>query len=191
MMVAHAVGITRRRYIRRGLVESLEFINYHSSPVRISVSLRLGADFVDIFEVRGIRRGVHGHDVKAEVTDEGRTVNFQSVLPSDGHADLMRHLTFECDLKAVNHEELIVSNVLNELAVPEILLHYTLELKPHEPVTLHLKAMPEPEEIVGGLAHKRGNVKPEGTFAGEVAKARRIFTKWQEECTRIEPTATP
>ena len=186
MMVAHAVGITRRRYIRRGLVESLEFINYHSSPVRILVSLRLGADFVDIFEVRGIRRGVHGHDVKAEITDEGRTVNFQSVLPAEGHADLMRHLSFECDRKPDNFEELMVTNALNELVIPEILLSYALELKPHEPVTLHLKAMPEPEQVVGGLAHKRGNVRPEGTFAGEVAKARRIFTKWQEECTTIE-----
>ncbi len=40
-MVSNAVGIARRRYIRRGLIESLEFTNYHSAPVNINVALRL------------------------------------------------------------------------------------------------------------------------------------------------------
>src|SRR5689334_13722456 len=48
--VTHMVAVARRRYIKRGLIESIEFTNYHTAPVHITASLRLGADFADIFE---------------------------------------------------------------------------------------------------------------------------------------------
>ncbi len=56
--ISHAIGLTRRRFIKQGLFESLEIVNYHSAAVPLRLSLGLGTDFADIFEVRGFTRSL-------------------------------------------------------------------------------------------------------------------------------------
>jgi glycogen debranching enzyme len=58
------IGIRRyRRIVAEGASELLNFVNYNGFAVHLRVAFRFGADFADIFEVRGIvqpfRRGRH------------------------------------------------------------------------------------------------------------------------------------
>ena len=63
--------ITRTKLLRQGTCyENLTFINYGLSPVEVKFSMEFGADFADVFEVRGMtrqRKGVrHDRRLKAD-----------------------------------------------------------------------------------------------------------------------------
>ena len=63
--------ITRMKLLRQGTCyENLTFINYGLSPVEVKFSMEFGADFADVFEVRGMtrrRKGVrHDRRLKAD-----------------------------------------------------------------------------------------------------------------------------
>ena len=47
--------------------ERLEIVNYSALPVRLRLALEFGADYADIFEVRGVKRPRRGEDLPAEV----------------------------------------------------------------------------------------------------------------------------
>jgi glycogen debranching enzyme len=61
----HVLGLTVNRTISEGVHEDLDLMNYHHSPVRLTLEIELGSDFADLFEVRRnypkIRRTVHTH----------------------------------------------------------------------------------------------------------------------------------
>src|SRR5688500_9323145 len=96
-IVAHAIGIARRRYIRRGIIETLELTNYHTRPVQVTLTLRVGADFADVFEVRGFPLSAFPHTVQVDEADGGRIIDFYSI-PAEGSASPRRHLRFSCDI---------------------------------------------------------------------------------------------
>ncbi|MDQ3871855.1 MAG: amylo-alpha-1,6-glucosidase, partial [Chloroflexota bacterium] len=59
---AQSLGILRERLLSRGFRERITIQNFTTAPERRSLTLRLGADYADIFEVRGLvreRRGEH------------------------------------------------------------------------------------------------------------------------------------
>jgi glycogen debranching enzyme len=68
------LNVRRIRTISGRLYERIRIKNYNPFPVRVTVELSLGADFADIFEVRGLSRSHHGTR-ETPVTD-GRTAEF-------------------------------------------------------------------------------------------------------------------
>lgn len=58
----HVLGFTVERIISEGVHEDLDVVNYHRTPVRLTLEVELGSDFADVFEVRShhprIRRTV-------------------------------------------------------------------------------------------------------------------------------------
>lgn len=54
------IGIQREIVLSGGLFEELQVSNYSTSPVRFELSLSFDADFVDLFEVRGVTRRSRG-----------------------------------------------------------------------------------------------------------------------------------
>jgi glycogen debranching enzyme len=52
--------IRRRQMLEHGLVEEIAFSNFLMRPIEVDVVVRFGADFADIFEVRGARRPKRG-----------------------------------------------------------------------------------------------------------------------------------
>lgn len=56
----NTIEVRRRRVIWNGLEERLEITNYHHEPIAFDLHLELGADFANIFEVRGYRRRARG-----------------------------------------------------------------------------------------------------------------------------------
>jgi glycogen debranching enzyme len=181
--VEHAVALTRKRFIRWGLVESLEFVNYHYTSVKISVALRMSADFADIFEVRGFPHHLQGIASRLEVIDQGRQIDFHCTV-AGAKPRLMR---FEADRQADRYEEVEVTSPLNNLTVPEVVLYYELELQPQKPLTINFGLLPEPEqangkENSGGV----GIAKFAKDFNAESAHMHEVFDEWRAVCTRIE-----
>src|SRR5215210_853585 len=53
---ARSISIRRNRFLHSALHERIGFFNYNRFPVSIRVSLTLGSDFRDMFDVRGYAR---------------------------------------------------------------------------------------------------------------------------------------
>ena len=58
-----SLGVVRERLIAEGFGERIRIDNFTTHPERCSLTLRLDADFADIFEVRGVVRAERGRRV--------------------------------------------------------------------------------------------------------------------------------
>ena len=58
----HVLGLTIGRSVLRGVHEDFDLVNYHRTPVELTLEIELGTDFADLFEVRNhhprIRRAI-------------------------------------------------------------------------------------------------------------------------------------
>ncbi|MGH7903433.1 MAG: amylo-alpha-1,6-glucosidase [Candidatus Dormibacteraceae bacterium] len=67
-----SLSLRRTRFVHRGLHERLGIQNCNRAPVEIELELAFGADFLDIFEVRGYRsQAMHGTLEEPETTETG------------------------------------------------------------------------------------------------------------------------
>ncbi|HET8627224.1 MAG TPA: glycogen debranching N-terminal domain-containing protein [Thermomicrobiales bacterium] len=73
-IMPQTISVTRRRIIRQGLREEIELRNYNQYAVPLRLTIELAADFRDMFEIRGFRRGKVGRLVPPAIADEGRRV---------------------------------------------------------------------------------------------------------------------
>jgi glycogen debranching enzyme len=72
---ANSVSVVRERLIGDALTERVVVISYASAPLRLRLTLQLGADFADIFEVLGRTPLVRG--VAAQPTVDGVRFTYQ------------------------------------------------------------------------------------------------------------------
>jgi len=194
--LGHAVGITRRRYIERGLVESLEFTNYYPNELEVEVTLLVGADFADMFEVRGLPRSTPGRTVVIEMPNgsfgstggglgvpgpaasRGTTLLISGQPISQSSVGDVRTLLFTCDATPVAWEEATTPDSLTGREMREIALHYKLNLAPRQPVTMHLRVVPEPDSQTEDRREAPGDLSQTLTLKQQVARARGVFTEW-------------
>lgn len=57
---ARTISIRRSRFLKEGLHERISFCNHNAFPIPLRLTLILGSDFYDIFEVRGSERERRG-----------------------------------------------------------------------------------------------------------------------------------
>jgi glycogen debranching enzyme len=68
MLPRGTLHITRTKLLRQSTCyETLRFINYGLSPVEVHFSMEFGADFADVFEVRGMSRQRRGRRSDGEI----------------------------------------------------------------------------------------------------------------------------
>ncbi len=191
--LANTIGLTRRRFIRNGLIESLEFTSYHIAPVQLTLALRLEADFADIFEVRGVIHQLEGRFAHLGESSDPHILTFYSVPQNP--AIHRRFLRVESSRPPARLEEAEAVSPVNKLTGPQLVLHYTFELQPNRSQTLDLRFFPgvmahtpDPDEATGGhetpVEHPAKPASIEG-FGAEVVRTREIFTRWQQACTRV------
>lgn len=70
----HSLGVVRERVVSGGLRESVTVHNFTTAPERARITLRLDADYADIFEVRGFVREQRGDRLPNE--GDGSHVGF-------------------------------------------------------------------------------------------------------------------
>src|SRR3990170_9132726 len=58
---AQTIGVHRSRVLKDGIHERLGFYNHNLFSVPLEVSVTLGGDFADMFEVRGLERAKRGN----------------------------------------------------------------------------------------------------------------------------------
>ena len=169
----HAMSIIRRQFVRKGLIETLELTNYYPQPMKIDLALRVSADFADIFEVRGLIRKLSGEAAEIEVLKDEGAIAFKSIPFKEGLPD--RHLRLQTSLTPTYFETASRISDLNGLNVPEIILHFELNLTPNVPVSLALGVFPEekqPRDIPA--------------FQQAVTDGQQLFQAWQQACTQLE-----
>lgn len=83
---ADTLGIRREIALGGALFEELEVSNYSTSPVRFELSLSFGADFIDLFEIRGFHRDRRGQllrlvreETAPELETEEMTLAYQGL----------------------------------------------------------------------------------------------------------------
>lgn len=72
------------------LSEHLRMINYHQDSLRLTLEYRFGADFCDIFEVRGAQRPRRGERLAAQIEQQAVILGYRGL---DG---VKRHTRIEC-----------------------------------------------------------------------------------------------
>jgi glycogen debranching enzyme len=73
VLLRQSLGIVRERLLSDGLGERIRIQNYTTHAERCRVSLRVDADYADIFEVRGVVRGARGQRLP-DLCEEDRVV---------------------------------------------------------------------------------------------------------------------
>jgi len=102
VMRRQSMGIVRERILDQGLRERLVVRNYTSHPERCEVTLGIGVDGADIFEVRGYQRVRRGDVLPVVVTDDGDGV--QVAMGYRGLDDVVRTTFLETSRRAIVEE---------------------------------------------------------------------------------------
>jgi glycogen debranching enzyme len=75
-----ALHISRQQFLWRGTCyQELRFTNYSLAPVELSFALEFDSDFVDVFEVRGLRRSRRGRRLPEEVGEDWVVLGYEGL----------------------------------------------------------------------------------------------------------------
>jgi glycogen debranching enzyme len=155
----NSLSVRRVRAVAGRLYERIRIRNYNPVPVSVDVALSFGADFADVFEVRGMARKLQGtHDPPHA---EGRLVTFGY----HGRDGVRRQTRIELGQDPSAHE---IRGDLVEVTV-------TVRLQPHSTAVIPLTVDP----LVG---EEERNERP---FEEAVNYLRSSFEDWRGDCTSI------
>ncbi|NPB09603.1 MAG: amylo-alpha-1,6-glucosidase, partial [Thermodesulfobacteria bacterium] len=75
-----SLHILRQKFLYEGVCyEAIRLENFSPCHLHLPLSLHFGADFVDIFEVRGVKRKRRGETLPAEVSEDGVTFAYRGL----------------------------------------------------------------------------------------------------------------
>jgi glycogen debranching enzyme len=153
------LNIRRMRAIAGRVYERIRIKNYNSFPVALDVDLEFGADFADIFEVRGLVRDISGHYDPPRVED--RAAEFSYL----GQDDIRRTTRIEFAHRPASLEvrgDLVEASFRVHLAAHETkLVSMTMETRVGEAALLTKE------------------------FDAAVHELRRSYEDWERNCTQI------
>jgi glycogen debranching enzyme len=154
-----AVNIRRTRVVRDRLYERVRLKSYHRQPISLRVTMTFGADFADIFEVRGLRRSERGRHAVPKADLAGAVFAYQ------GTDDEFRQTRIAFDQPPVNCE------VRGERVVAA----WRFELEPGETQVVSFTVEPR----VGAAE------PPPGRFDTASHELRRSYESWERHATQI------
>src|SRR5579884_82132 len=154
----NTVFIRKRLLLYRNtFYQTLHFKNFHIHQIELKISLQYGADFLDVFEVRGTERTKRGETLPPEYDQKG-TVKFK--YRGLDHVLRTLQLKFDPLPEQVNEEEAT----------------FYIQLPPQKEWELHLWATASQGE---SRWSKRWNLPQ------VITRVRKGILKWEEERTRI------
>ncbi len=153
------INIRRLRATKDNLYEQIRIKNYNLFPVSLELQFLVGADFFDLFEVRGLRRLKRGQILKPKY--DGRALSLAYL----GLDDVFRQTRVEFTPKPAS-----------VATGPEgAQITYTFTLKPHEARTLSLFFKP-----IVGTERKRT-----ASFNSVAIELRRSYDEWDKQAVDI------
>ena len=131
----------RTKYLLNGTCfEQISVQNYSEAPVEFELAIAFGADFADMFEVRGQKREKRGTLLPADVNPPRLTLSYR------GLDNVLRRTVIEA-----SHSDLSIT--ASSMALP-------IRLKPHEEATLSLSILCESDgELSSVLSYDEGLAK--------------------------------
>ncbi|MCJ7523469.1 MAG: amylo-alpha-1,6-glucosidase [Dehalococcoidia bacterium] len=186
-VLARSIGIVRSRFLTDGLHERITLYNYNSFSVHVDITLFLGGDFADIFEVRGYEREKRGTISKPLFSNSNLTFQYSGLdginrttnivfdtVPSDVEInELSEILDKRPSTFLPESTDTIISTVIRP---PCARVTWNLNIEPRKPLPLilHVYAI-EGKADIEELHFEKG-----------LALACERFQKWSDKCTKIE-----
>jgi glycogen debranching enzyme len=155
-----SLNIRRIRAINGRLFERVRVKNYNAHAVSLDLEFSFGADFADIFEVRGMARDGEGDIEDPRIGDDG-TIEFGYI----GRDDIYRvtRIAFASEPDRVDVDDEVVT------------VTFRLHLGPYQTKLIGMTVEP----IVGD------DVPPPMEFDVAVHELRRSYEDWERESTQI------
>jgi glycogen debranching enzyme len=147
------------RAVAERLYQQVRIKNYNSFPVAVDVALSFGADFADIFEVRGLTRHLRGAYEPPRV--EGSMVS----LGYEGRDGVRRETRIELGREPSEQE------VRGDLVTVTV----SLRLEGHDTAVIPLTVTPMLEKLS----------EESRAFDVVVTELKRSYEEWRGECTTI------
>jgi glycogen debranching enzyme len=155
----NTIHVRREQMLSSGVMyERLSFANFNLNPVEFKVEIEYGADFVDVFQVRGMGRGEHGQYFQPVVTGSGLQFFYR------GTDDTMRHTLIEFDPPPEEIEGQVA--------------RWNLNLPSMQQVEFHIHVTP--------VVQRAANRAVVGDFNGQLQKRRQTFAEWQSRATHFK-----
>ncbi|MEP0915195.1 amylo-alpha-1,6-glucosidase [Leptolyngbya sp. DQ-M1] len=177
---AETIGIKRELVLNGGLFEEIEIANYSTEPVEFELSLSFGADFIDLFEVRGFLRNQRGALLRRLPSEPHEIEDMESFVA----VDEAEHSPIELTLAYQGLDGTILESRIDFVHhQPDILKGYTalwqLRLQPHEKQKLGYRLQP--------LSNGRPVSKVSAPITLSQAKAAEFAEEqhWQQQVTQI------
>ncbi|MGA7731771.1 MAG: glycogen debranching N-terminal domain-containing protein [Chloroflexia bacterium] len=205
LILKQTVSIRRTRFISEGLHDRFVFTNYNRFPVALNMKLTFGADFRDIFDLRGFARKKWGRR-KAPVWQDGvltlgyesmDEIERQTIITFDSQPDSVRITVPESDEPIV--EPVMVAPLPGEPAFNTVLptplaeMAWRFVLQPNTPVALEVQITPNsgsqssvPTEatrtspISSPMSQKVGS-----NFDRALEMMRNSYAHWESEGTEV------
>lgn len=149
---------------RDGCYEELSFINYGLSPLALPFSIKFGADFADIFEVRGMHRKEKGRRLQDVVEKNSVRLSYE------GLDNVLRRTSIRCDPAPQN--------------ITESEMYFETHLEPRQETRFHLeiscdsKAKQAIEFYPKAIVSARNEQKIEGESFPRIYSSNSRFTDW-------------
>jgi glycogen debranching enzyme len=122
------IHISRTKFLQPGrLHERTRVTNYGNVPCEVELMLRCGADFVDLFEVRGTQRQARGEMLKTEIQGDSVTMSYRGL----DRLTRFTRLDFSPPPARVGKEEVVFQ--LQLAAKEERLIHVTVQCSNEPP----------------------------------------------------------
>ena len=188
VVLPQTISIRRNRLVRGGLYERIGCMNYNRFPVTLTLLLEMGADFRDMFDVRGFARDRWGELRPPVLDDTGLHLGY---LGLDG-VERQTHIRFSrppdnAELRAApssqptSSEAGIMIPVVDAegrhpvIQAPRAVLTWRVTLAPQHPFALSMHVYPE----------SLGATEPEPPFDQAVQQMRRSYSGWQAHSSEI------
>ncbi len=188
-LLPRTLSIRRNRFIEDGMHERLGFFNYNAFPITISLSMRFGSDFRDMFDVRGYKRPKHG-EIRAPQWDGHRLIfSYMGLDQQERRTEVAFDTTPE-DVQLFDpHSEsphlerrgmlpdtsASVVTATIQPALAEVVFKITLE--PNKPFAITYHIIPQ------GLGN--GQAALPTAFDMGARRMRLAYESWFQECTGI------
>ena len=143
------------------LMDRMTFENFNLQPVEFLVEISFGADFVDVFQVRGVARSRHGQYFRPVLTKDSRRFVYR------GLDEVVRQTAIELDPAPAGFDQHTA--------------YWQLKLEPLKKVQIEISITPTVE--------RRRSRAREFDFQAGVDDRRRLFQEWERESTHFTSSA--
>ncbi|PKM81550.1 MAG: amylo-alpha-1,6-glucosidase [Firmicutes bacterium HGW-Firmicutes-14] len=161
----HSVHIRLLRMVKDALYQRIRVVNFYSCALEVTLRIRLGADFADIFEVRGTPRTAEGKWLGPVIRRHKANINY---LGAD-NVSRSAEISFSPAPAAISKEDYF------------IIAEYRLKLLPKEKNYIYLKITP----LVGDRPAVSENLRKDLGFRKAAEYLIESYQRWKDQCLKI------